>query len=95
MHVVPYERIREAKAQHPEAETALDGWYRVIKANQFDNFAQLKALFRSVDKVNDQYVFGFGGNKLRLIAQIFFDRKKVFIKTILTHKEYDKNQWKE
>lgn len=95
MHVVTYERIREAKAQHPEATTALDGWYQVIKANQFDNFAQLKALFRSVDKVNGQYVFNIGGNKLRLIAQILFDRKKVFIKTILTHKEYDKNQWKE
>lgn len=95
MHVVTYERIREAKAQHPEAETALDGWYQVIKANQFDNFAQLKALFRSVDKVNGQYVFNIGGNKLRLISHILFDRKKILIRAILTHKEYDRNQWKE
>lgn len=95
MHVVTQKRIWEAQAQHPEATTALDGWYRLIKANQFENFAQLKALFSSVDKVNDQYVFDIGGNKLRLIAQIFFERRKVFIRAILTHKEYDRNQWKE
>jgi mRNA interferase HigB len=95
MHVVTQKRIWEAQEQYPEAATALDGWYRLIKANQFENFAQLKTLFSSVDKVNDQYVFDIGGNKLRLIAQILFDRKKVFIRAILTHKEYDKNQWKE
>jgi len=95
MHVVTQKRIWEAQEQYPEAATALEGWYRLIKANQFENFAQLKALFNSVDKVGDQYVFDIGGNKLRLIAQILFDRKKVFIRKILTHKEYDRNQWRE
>jgi mRNA interferase HigB len=95
MHVVTQKRIWEAQEQYPEAATALEGWYRLIKANRFENFAQLKALFNSVDKVGDQYVFDIGGNKLRLIAQIFFDRKKVFIRKILMHKEYDKNQWRE
>jgi mRNA interferase HigB len=95
MHVVTQKRIWEAQEQYPEAATALEGWYRLIKANPFENFAQLKALFNSVDKVGDQYVFDIGGNKLRLIAQILFDRKKVFIRKILTHKEYDRNQWRE
>ncbi len=94
MHVVSQKRIWEAQGEHPESATALDGWYRLIKANQFENFAQLKTLFSSVDKVDDQYVFDIGGNKLRLIAQIIFNQKKVFIRHILTHKEYDKNQWK-
>ena len=94
MHVVTQKRIWEAQEEHPETKTALDGWYRLIKANQFENFAQLKALFSSVDKVDDHYVFDIGGNKLRLIAQILFNQKKVFIRHILTHKEYDKNQWK-
>lgn len=95
MHVVTQKRIWEAQAQHPEAATALDGWYRLIKANQFENFAQLKTLFSSVDKVEDHYVFDIGGHKLRLIAHILFNQKKIFIRKILTHKEYDKNQWRE
>ena len=95
MHVVTQKPIWEAKTQYPEAATALEGWYRLIKLNQFDHFAQLKAVFSSVDKVDDYYVFDIGGNKLRLIAYILFERKKVFIRKILTHKEYDRNQWKE
>lgn len=95
MHVVTQKRRWEAQEQYPEAATALEGWYRLIKANQFENFAQLKALFNSVDKVGDQYVFDMGGNKLRLMAQILLDRKKVFIRKLLTHKEYDRNQWRE
>lgn len=95
MHVITQTRIWEAKKEYPEAATALEGWYRIIKSNQFDHFAELKAVFSSVDKVDHHYVFDIGGHKLRLIAQISFERKKVFIKHILTHKEYDKNKWRE
>jgi mRNA interferase HigB len=39
-------------------------------------------------------VFNIGGNKYRLIAVIHFNRKKVFIRHILTHQQYDRNNWK-
>jgi mRNA interferase HigB len=47
-----------------------------------------------VDKVGDKYVFDVGGNKLRLIAAIHFNAGKVFIRAVLTHKDYDKGAWK-
>ena len=40
------------------------------------------------------YVFDIGGNKLRLIASIHFNRQKLYIRHILTHKEYDKGKWR-
>lgn len=94
MHVITQSRIWEAKRKYPESANALDGWYRVVKKNQFNNFAELKKVFNSVDKVGSVFVFDIGGNKLRLIANIHFQRKKVYIRSILTHKEYDKNKWK-
>lgn len=94
MHVITQSRIWAAKAKYPDAASALDGWYRVIKKNQFNNFAELKRSFNSVDKIGSVFVFDIGGNKIRLIATIHFQRKKVYIRNILTHKEYDKNQWK-
>ena len=30
----------------------------------------------------------------RIIAAIHFNRKKVYIREILTHKEYDRNKWR-
>lgn len=89
MHVITQSRIWEAKKKHAETASALDGWYRVMKKNQFHHFADLKKSFNSVDKVGSLFVFNIGGNKLRLIAHIHFRRKKVYIQSILTHKEYD------
>jgi mRNA-degrading endonuclease HigB of HigAB toxin-antitoxin module len=40
-------------------------------------------------------VFDIGGNKYRLIAEINFSRDVLFIRAIMTHKEYMKGAWKE
>lgn len=58
------------------------------------NFAEIKSLFPSTDKVGDMFVFDIGGNKLRLIAAIRFNTRRVYIRAVLTHKEYDKGGWK-
>lgn len=94
MHIITQKRIWDAKKKYPESANALDGWYRIIKKNQFSNFAELKRVFNSIDKVGHLSVFDIGGNKLRLIATIHFQRQKVYIRHILTHIEYDKGTWK-
>ncbi len=38
---------------------------------------------------------GLGGNKIRLIAAIHYNRQKFYIREVLTHAEYEKNKWKE
>ena len=52
--------------------------------------ADTKQTFNSVDYVgNDRFVFNIKGNDYRLVAMILFAAKKVFIRWIGTHKEYD------
>lgn len=94
MHIIAQRRIWDAKRKYPEALSALDGWYRIIKRNRYANFSELKKSFNNVDKVGNLYIFDIGGNKLRLIAYIHFNRQKIYIRHILTHKEYDKDNWK-
>lgn len=94
MHIITKRRIEEAIVLHPECATALLGWHKIVKNNEFKSHADLKASFNSVDKVGDLYVFDIEGNKLRLIASIHFNRKKLYIRHILTHKEYDKGDWR-
>lgn len=96
MHIITKRRITEAKALYPQYASALAGWLRIVEENEFQSFAELKVVFNSIDKVDDDlFVFNIGGNKLRLIASIHFNRKKLYIRHILTHQEYDKNKWKE
>lgn len=94
MHIITQQRVWEAKRKYPDSISALDGWYRIMKKNSFENFSELKRTINSVDKVGSLYVFDIGGNKLRLIANIHFNRQKIYIRHILTHKEYDKGNWK-
>lgn len=94
MRIISKARIKEAKIKYPESNAALDGWYRVVSKNSFKSYADLKKVFGSVDKVGALHVFDLGGNKLRLIASIHFNRQRIYIRAILSHREYDKGQWK-
>jgi mRNA interferase HigB len=40
-------------------------------------------------------VFNVGGNKVRLVAAIHYNRKKVYIRAVLSHEEYDRGGGKE
>jgi mRNA interferase HigB len=54
----------------------------------------VKQSFNTADFVAPYIVFDIGGNKYRLIAEINFGRSVLFIRRIMTHKEYMKGGWK-
>ncbi len=94
MHIVSHAKIIQAQAAHPDCSSALEAWYRLSKRANWRNFAEVKACFPAADKVGGKFVFDIGGNKLRLIAAIHFNVGKVYVRAVLTHKEYDKGGWK-
>ena len=94
MHIVSHAKIVQAQAEHPACHGALDQWYRLAKRAIWRNFAEVKACFPAVGKVGDKFVFDIGGNKLRLIAAIHFNTRKLFIRAVMTHRAYDKGEWK-
>ena len=49
---------------------------------------------RKGDQKRVYTVFNIGGNDFRLIAEIFYDDQTVLIRHVLTHAEYDKEDWK-
>ncbi len=95
MHIITRKRLLEFSEKHPEAEQSLDRWYRIAKRTNFESFADLRKTFPSADGVGRLTVFNIGGNKFRLITYILYDKKRIYIRDILTHKEYDKGEWKE
>ena len=95
MHVITRKRLNEFAERFPETENALARWYQAVKSNNFDNFAELREMFSAADQVGKLTVFNIGGNKIRLIAAIHYNRRKIYIRAILSHTEYDKSKWKE
>ncbi|GAB3646002.1 type II toxin-antitoxin system HigB family toxin [Echinicola sediminis] len=91
MRIVTYKRIREFSEKHADAENALSFWYHTVSSKEWDNFNELKLDFGTADYVgNHRFVFNIKGNTYRLVCIISFKAKKVYIRFIGTHAEYDK-----
>ncbi|HEY9626368.1 MAG TPA: type II toxin-antitoxin system HigB family toxin [Coleofasciculaceae cyanobacterium] len=92
--MITRKRLNEFAKLRPDVKNALAQWYKLIKQNEFESFVELRASFPSADQVGKLTVFNIGGNKVRLIAAIHYNRKKVYIRAVLTHAEYDEERWK-
>ena len=95
MHIITRKRLNEFAEAHPTATSGLTHWYQALKRSQPANFAELRRVFPHADQVGGLTVFNIGGNKARLIAAIHYNRRKVYIRAVLTHAEYDAGRWKE
>ena len=86
--------------RHPTAERPLVDWYLITKHATWRNFAQVRATFGQTDVIrvasgNTVCVFDIAGNHFRLIAKISYEKEKVYVLRVLTHREYDRNAWKD
>ena len=63
------------------------------KAN-WENLVDTRADFPHADLAGVCTIFNISGNKYRLITKIYYPNKKVLIRFVLTHAEYDKKIYK-
>jgi mRNA interferase HigB len=74
---------------------ALANWRRAVRAARWRSQVEVKGQFNDSDLVGEKTVFNIAKNRYRLIAFISFRAQIVYIKEILSHKEYDKGTWKQ
>lgn len=74
-----------------DAEQPLRAWVAVVKAADWEKPTDVKAMFRSADILQSgRAIFDIGGNKYRLIAAIHYRGKRVYVRFVGAHKEYDR-----
>ena len=95
MHVITRKRLNEFTDKYPETKAGLARWYSLVKRNKFSSFPDLKDFFPDADQVGKLTVFNVGGNKVRVIAAIHYNRQRIYVRAVLTHAEYEKGKWKE
>jgi mRNA interferase HigB len=81
------------------AEAPLRAWYKLALHAEWHSFNDVHKNFPSADAVKvaskkEVVVFNIGGNACRLIAAVHYKSQRVFVLRVLTHAEYDKEQWK-
>ena len=93
MRIIAVSRLREfwGRPGRSDAEQPLRSWVSVVKAADWSKPTDMKAMFRSADILaNDRVVFNIGGNKYRLVVAVHYRDKRVYIRFVGTHAEYDR-----
>ena len=94
MRIISRRTLRGFWEKHSTAQTGLLLWYQRVSNSEFQNFNDLRQIFPSADQVGNFTVFNISGNNYRLITYIDYDYQTVFVRAVLTHAEYDKENWK-
>jgi mRNA interferase HigB len=91
MRVIAVKTLKDYAAEFYQAEQALFSWYEEAILAEWNNPNELKAQYRNASILNNKrVVFNIHGNSYRLIVDIEYRLKIVFVVWFGTHKQYDK-----
>jgi mRNA interferase HigB len=91
MQIIAKSTLKQFWRRHAQAETPLKAWYAIVSKAAWSGPADVKAMFGStVDFVSDnRIIFDISSNKYRLIVHVAYPYKRILIKFVGTHKDYD------
>ena len=91
MRIIAKKTLVDFWSRHPSAEQPLRAWHDEALKTTWATPQELKQQYKSASIINDKrVVFNIHGNTFRLIVDIEYRLKIVFIVWIGTHKKYDK-----
>ena|ERR1035437_5834865 len=102
MEIANSARLDKAAQRHPQTKTWLETWRRTVEAAAWTNLLDVRKTYPSADGVPIRAgalklvvtVFNVGGNDYRPLTVINYRAQRVTVIDVLTHAEYDKEQWK-
>ncbi len=86
--------LREFWEYHPESKHLLEEWFKKARRAVATSFPALRQTFSSADYVEGFTIFDVGGNRYRIAAVIHYEQQRLYIRRVMTHAEYDRNDWR-
>jgi mRNA interferase HigB len=94
MHVITFKALTNFWRINKEAEMPLRQWHKITAAASWHNLADVRTSFRHADIVGVCTVFNIKGNDYRLVVFISYEKQKIYVLKVMTHREYNKGKWK-
>lgn len=95
MNVISRKKLEKFWREHPDSKAPLKSWYNTCRKARWKSLDEVQEIYPHADPVGDCTVFNIGGNKYRLIVKIRYERQRIYVIHVLTHKDYDKGRWKD
>lgn len=93
MNVISRQGLLELAARHPGTLESLLAWSRVARRAQWRGLLDVRKDLPSADQVGNVLIVNIKGNRFRLIATVSYAGQRIYLKALLTHKEYDRKEW--
>lgn len=91
MRTLAWKVLREyIEAGHQDARKDLKDWFDTVERADWARFADVRNSFRSADGIGDKLIFNIVGNRYRLIVRVDYSIRRMWIRWIGTHAEYDR-----
>jgi len=91
MRIIAKSTLREFWLKHHDSEVPLKTWYKIVCQVDWKTTHDIKLIFGDASFVaNNRVVFNIKGNRYRIVVYIVFKVRKVFIRFVGTHADYDK-----
>jgi mRNA interferase HigB len=94
VHIISRKALRDFANKYTDAETPLDDWYRTAKRAEWISIIDVRKTYPHADAAGDFTVFNIGGNKYRLATYINYRSGRIYIRHVMTHEEYSREDWK-
>ena len=86
-------RLKKFIAKHPQSEAELLAWHKVTRAADWSSLSDVRRQFPSADLVGMILIFNILHNRFRLITVASWRSKRIYIKALMAHKQYDLKEW--
>jgi len=91
MHIISQKKLREFWLKHPKAEFELRKWFLFCRKAQWKSPSDIKSVFSSASFLhNNRVVFNISGNTFRLVIKLAYQNRRIYVRFVGTHAEYDK-----
>ena len=95
MNVISQRGLRtllKGKSDDIVAETT--EWYKIARASRWLSLDDVHQQYPSADQVGRVLIFDIRHNRYRLITTVEYRLLKLYVKALLNHKQYDREEWK-
>jgi mRNA interferase HigB len=99
MRIIKESSLEDYARKHARAAVSLQQWRIIVREQKWRSFVELRQTYRKADAVKVKSgrvvtIFDIAGGRFRLLTAINYNARVVTILELLTHAQYDKENWK-
>jgi mRNA interferase HigB len=93
VQIIGTRKIDQVSQRHADWRASLRSWTTIVKEADWTCNSDIQQTFNSADPVGRYVVFNIAGNRARLVALVNFEDKRVTVKDVVSHGDYDRMEF--